>query len=193
VVNIPATPLHYPLAYTLYRLSSRRLDLPALVVGAVTPDLEIILFELAGRPSGVNRLVLHSLFGALLICPILVVLLRWAIYAPLARSILQTEIGHRETGLLLISSAAGALSHVLLDVPGHPYNPLLWPLTAETVNLFQSWTIINQAQAATHAVMALATAALLVTLARDARGLRNYLRRLFCNQGTPPEEAIPQG
>jgi len=193
VVNIPATPLHYPLAYTLYRVSSRRLDLPALVIGAMTPDLEIILFELAGRPGGVNRLVLHSLFGALLICPVLVVLLRWAIYAPLARTILQTEIGHRGTGLLLLSGAVGALSHVLLDVPGHPYNPLLWPLTAESVNLFQSWMIIDQAQAATHAVMVLATAAILVTLAKGAHGWRDYLRRLFCNQGTSPEEAVSQG
>jgi len=192
VVNIPASPLHYPLAYILYRASSRRLDLPALVLGAVIPDLEVIVFELAGRPSGVNRLVLHSLFGALLICPILVILLRWAIYAPLARSILQTEIGHRGMGLLLLSSVGGAVSHVLLDLPGHPYNPLLWPLTADTVNLFHSQTIINQAQAATHAVMALATAALLVTLARDARGWRTYLRRLFCNQWTSPEADTSQ-
>ena len=92
---MPATPFHYPLTYLLYRLSPQRLDLPALVAGAVIPDLEIVFFELAGRPGGINRLVLHSLFGAVVFCPILVVVLRWAVYAPLVRSIWRGEIGRR--------------------------------------------------------------------------------------------------
>jgi len=183
---MPATPLHYPLAYLLHRLSLRRLDLPALVVGAVIPDLEVVFFELAGRPGGINRLVLHGLFGAAVLCPILVLLLRWAVYAPLVRRLLQAEMDHRGMGVQFLSGAAGAVSHVLLDLPGHPYNPLLWPLTAESVNPVRNLTVINAAQAATHAVMALLTVALLGALAIGARDWRTYLRRLFCNQGGPP-------
>lgn len=184
VVNTPASPLHYPLAYLLYRISPRRLDLPALVVGAVIPDLEIVFFELWGRPGGIDRLILHSLFGAVVLCPAPVVVLRWVVYAPLARSIFRVEIGHKRMELLLLSGAGGAVSHVLLDVPGHPYNPLLWPLTAESISLFHNPTVIDQAQAATHAVMALVAVTLLIALAIGACGWRTYLRRLFCNQGT---------
>jgi len=186
---MPATPLHHPLAYLLYRLSPQRLDLPALVVGAVIPDLEIVFFELAGSPGGINRLVLHSLFGAVVFCPILVVVLRWAVYAPLVRSIWRGEIGRRGMGMQLLSGAGGAVSHVLLDLPGHPYNPLLWPLTAESVNLFHSPAVIDQAQLASHAVMAFVGVALLVALVIGARDWRTYLSRLFCNQGTSSSEA----
>jgi len=182
VIKMPAIPLHYPLAYLIYRVSPRRLDLPALVVGVVIPDLEIVYFELAGRPGGLNRLVLHSFFGAAVLCPTLVLLLRWAVYAPGARRILRAEINYRGTGVQLLSGAGGAVSHILLDLPGHPYNPLLWPLTSDSVNLFHNLTVINEAQAATHAVMALVAVALLAALAMDARDWRTYLRRLFCNQ-----------
>lgn len=193
VVNMPANPLHYPLAYLFYRLSPRWLDLPALVVGAVIPDLEILFFELAGRPGGINRLALHSLFGATVLCPVLVVSLRWAVYAPLTRSILRAEIGHRDVGVQLLSGAGGAVSHVLLDLPGHPYNPLLWPLTAESVNLFHSLAVIRRAQAAIDVVMTLVGVTLLIVLAIGARSWRTYLCRLFCNERTPASEgAISQ-
>lgn len=186
---MPANPLHYPLAWLLYRFSARRLDLPALVVGAVIPDLEIVFFELMGRPGGINRLVLHSLFGAAVLCPVLVVALRWAVYAPLARSILRVEMDHRGMGSLLLSGAAGAVSHALLDLPGHPYNPLLWPLTSDSVNLFQSRTMIAQAQAASDTVMTVMALMILVVLAKGGGGWRAFLRRLFCNQGPPHKEA----
>lgn len=189
MVSLPATPLHYPLAWLFYRVSARRLDLPALVVGVVVPDLEIILFELMGRPGGINRLVLHSLFGAAVLCPALVVALRWAVYAPLARRILRVEMDHRGTRWLLLSGAAGAVSHALLDFPGHPYNPLLWPLTSESVNLFHSQAIIDQAQAMSHAVMALVGWMILVILAKGWDGWRTYLCRLFCNQEPPRKDA----
>jgi len=189
---MPATPLHYPLAYFLYRLSPRRFDLPALVLGAVIPDLEVLLFELAGRPGGANRLVLHSLFGAAVLCPTLVLLLRWAVYAPLARGVLHAEIGHRGAGMQLLSGVGGAVSHILLDLPGHPYNPLLWPLTPESVNLFHNLTVINQAQAATHVIMTLVAVALLVAQAIGAPDRRTYLERLFCNLGDSPSQKSPR-
>ena len=62
------TPLHYPVAYAVYRLSRRRLSLLGLVVGSMVPDLEVpILYALYGPLR--DRLVLHSILGGAFIVP----------------------------------------------------------------------------------------------------------------------------
>ena len=62
------TPLHYLIAYGLYKLSRRRLSLLGLVVGSVVPDLEVpVFYALYGPPR--DRLVLHSMLGGALIVP----------------------------------------------------------------------------------------------------------------------------
>lgn len=88
-------------------------------------DFEIVFFELAGQPGRLNRLVVHALFGASVLCSGLVVLLRWAVYASLMKGLLRAKISDRSVGLQLLSGVRGAVSHILLDLPGHPYNAFL--------------------------------------------------------------------
>ncbi len=142
---MPFTPLHYALAYAIERLARKsdlRLDMAGLAMGSFVPDLECVVIFLAVQHGLLSpeapwvrakRLVLHSIIGSItlgaLISLALVLVLYWLLRARLS--------GVRRPSLtnIYVSSAIGALSHVLLDALHHPYNPLLFPLTTENVSL----------------------------------------------------------
>ena len=133
---MPITPLHYPIAYALHRL---RLSwsLLGFITGAMVPDLEILVivsvFGLNGIPG--NRLVLHSLFGALTVGTLLSVLLVGFVAQPILLRLLSTDSSRirgacRVSWRLVAACSVGALSHVLLDVVTHPLNPVWWPFSS---------------------------------------------------------------
>ena len=130
VKSLPFTPLHYPVAYGLYKLH-KKLTLPGLAVGSMFPDLEIpVLISLIGT----DRLVLHSLLGAITIGTMLSVTFTITIYPILISYLfrIDEEKVKAKTKLslnLLFSCLLGNLSHVLLDFINHLYSPLFWPLS----------------------------------------------------------------
>jgi len=141
---MPLTPLHYSLAYAMRKVSKRagiELDMAGLAMGSFVPDTECPVFFLlswAGLldPSEpyveAKRLVLHSILGSLTLGALISVLVVVALYR-----LFEGELGgRRRPGLtgLYISSALGALSHVLLDALHHHYNPLFFPFTWDSVN-----------------------------------------------------------
>ncbi len=137
-LDLPVTPLHHPLAYFIYRLN-KSLSLPGLIVGSMFPDLEnpfLVLFLGTEVP---HRLVLHSIFGAATIGTFLAVIFTVKIYPYLVSSLFHVnkERVKRKCKLslgLVVSVLVGILSHVLLDVTNHTYNPLFWPFSSTFVN-----------------------------------------------------------
>jgi hypothetical protein len=125
------TPFHYPVAYVIYRLRGS-FSLPALIVGVMVPDLEIPFIVLLFGTSVPERLVLHSLLGALTAGTVLSVAITVLVYPRLISAILPVD-GNRVKEKCCLSSSLvlccllGGLSHVLLDVVNHAYNPVLWP------------------------------------------------------------------
>ncbi len=103
------------------------------------PDLEnpfLVLFLGTEVP---HRLVLHSIFGAATIGTFLAVIFTVKIYPYLVSSLFHVnkERVKRKCKLslgLVVSVLVGILSHVLLDVTNHPYNPLFWPFSSTFVN-----------------------------------------------------------
>ncbi|MCF2137378.1 MAG: DUF4184 family protein [Candidatus Thorarchaeota archaeon] len=127
---MPLTPLHYPAAYIMKR-AFRRLPLPALVVGAVIPDVEVPILVIF-FPSLPDHLLLHSLIGAFTIGLLLAVIVTRYLYTPIITTIFKVDRNDlseqcRITPLLVLACALGILSHLLLDFPMHPFNPLFWP------------------------------------------------------------------
>ncbi len=124
------TPFHYPLAYVISKFDGR-LSLPGLVVGSMLPDLEIpFMVLLFGMPS--DRLVLHSLLGAVTIGTLLSMLLTVLVYPRLTSAVfpvskLTVEEKCRFSWSLACSCLLGGVSHVLLDITNHAYNPVFWP------------------------------------------------------------------
>jgi membrane-bound metal-dependent hydrolase YbcI (DUF457 family) len=132
---LPLTPFHYPIAYFLYKLD-KRLSLPALIVGCIFPDLEIPIIILLFGTRIPNHLVLHSLLGSATIGTLLAIIITIQVYPSLVSYLFGVEKKKVKQKCklsfpLFISILVGGISHVLLDVTNHRYNPVFWPfLTA---------------------------------------------------------------
>ena len=128
---MPLTPLHHPIAYFIYKLD-KRLSLPGLIVGCMFPDLEIPFIVLLFGTNIPNRMILHSLLGSATIGTFLAVIVTIRVYPPLVSRLFQVNKERVESKCKLslavvFSVLVGNISHILLDVTNHPYNPVFWP------------------------------------------------------------------
>jgi membrane-bound metal-dependent hydrolase YbcI (DUF457 family) len=133
---LPLTPLHYPIAYFIYKLD-KRLSLPGLVVGCMFPDLEIPVMVLLFGTRVPNRMILHSLLGSATIGTFLAVIVTIRVYPSLVSRLFHVDKKKVESKCKLsfavvFSVFVGNLSHILLDVTNHPYNPIFWPFLPAT-------------------------------------------------------------
>ena len=130
---MPLTPFHYPLAKIIHLIDRKAsLVLPALIVGSMVPDLEVPFVYYLSGTWGEDRMVLHSLLGGLTLGTIITVLFTILIYPWLISAIFSIEKERIKkkcslSFMLIFSGLIGVLSHVLLDVTNHTYNPLFWP------------------------------------------------------------------
>ena len=128
---MPVTPLHHPVAYFIYMLN-KGLSLPGLIVGAMFPDLEIPFIVLLFGPQVPHRMVLHSLLGSATIGTLLALIFTVLVYPSLVSRLFHVDKKKVESKckfsfVVVFSVFVGNLSHVLLDITNHPYNPLFWP------------------------------------------------------------------
>lgn len=134
---MPLTPLHHPVAYFIYKLN-KQFSLPALIVGCMIPDIENPFITLLSDTTTPNRLVLHSILGAVTIGTALAVILTVQVYPYIVNKLFHVEKQKvankcKFSFALVISAMVGNLSHVLLDVLNHPYNPIFWPFQSAIV------------------------------------------------------------
>ena len=131
---MPVTPFHQPVAYVIYKLGGK-LSLPGLIVGSMVPDLEIPFIILALGTEVPHRLVLHSLLGAVTVGTILAIAVTVLVYPRLTSAVFRVDKHKvkekcRFSLGLVVSCVLGVISHVLLDVTNHAYNPVFWPFLA---------------------------------------------------------------
>lgn len=135
---MPLTPLHYSVAYLINRWK-RELSLPALVVSSMIPDLERpFIFIMTGGVHG--RLVLHSLLGAITLGTLLSILFTVFLYPTIVSFLFKIDKGMilekcRFSGMLILVSLFGCVSHVLLDSLHHEFNPLFYPFLNESFDM----------------------------------------------------------
>ncbi|MHA1935950.1 MAG: DUF4184 family protein [Candidatus Thorarchaeota archaeon] len=152
-IDLPLTLLHYPLALGISKLD-KRLSLPALAVGGVIPDLEVLPLFLFFSEIVPDHLILHSLIGALTIgtaISIFSVRFLWPSVVSRIFGVDREELNEacQVNSWVVLSCMIGVLSHLLIDYPMHWYNPLLWPLVSPFdlvgpfVLLFTPWGPIN--------------------------------------------------
>ena len=135
---MPITPFHHPVAYLIYKLGGK-LSLPAVIVGSMLPDLEIPFMVLLFGNSVPTHLMLHSILGSLTVGTAIAVAITVLIYPKITSTIfpidkLKVKQKCKFSLTLVFSCAIGCLSHALLDVANHTYNPVFWPFltSAET-------------------------------------------------------------
>ena len=128
---MPFTPLHYPYAWMISRLD-KRLPLPALIIGAVIPDIEVPFLIIFFRGVLPDHFILHSLIGSLSIGLVLSLLVMRYIYPVIISAIFGVDKKRlvercQITRYAVLAAILGILSHLLIDYPMHPYNQILWP------------------------------------------------------------------
>jgi len=106
-------------------------------VGCMFPDLEIPFMALLFGSQVPNRMILHSLLGATTIGTFLAVIFTVRVYPTLVSRLFHIEKEKVESKCklsfaLFFSVFVGIISHVLLDVTNHPYNPVFWPFLSAT-------------------------------------------------------------
>jgi len=137
---MPATPLHCSVAYLINRWKPQ-LNLPALLVGSMAPDLEIpILFLVTG--GFWDRLVLHSLLGAATLGTFLSVLLTVFLYHRVVSFFFKldrerVEERCRFSSVLVVSCIVGGVLHVIVDSMTHEFNPVLYPFVKDSFDVLR--------------------------------------------------------
>ncbi len=137
--SLPVTPFHIPIANILAKLNGKiSLSLPAIIVGSMVPDLEIAFIPfLTGGTQ--DRLVLHSIIGGLTFGTVISIALTVLLYTPVTSAIFpinksQVKAKCTFSVAVIFSCFIGCLSHVLLDVCNHAYNPIFWPFQSATTS-----------------------------------------------------------
>lgn len=177
---MPYTPIHWSIAY-LAREIKPSLSLPALIVSTAVPDLEIpfVYIITGGR---FDRLVLHSLLGAVTLGTVISVVFTVFAYSPLISRLfrLDSKIVRdrcRFSWSLVAVCLLGNLSHVLVDSLHHAYNPLLYPFNS---NSFDALVLMNNWVLATVIVQSSFLALLVLFVIREVKhGTENIWARLL--------------
>jgi membrane-bound metal-dependent hydrolase YbcI (DUF457 family) len=96
----------------------------------MVPDLEVpFIWVLTGTG---DHMVLHSLIGGLTLGTFIAVAITVLLYPPIIGAVFPVNKAKLKekcvfSAALVGSCAIGVLSHVLLDVMNHAYNPVFWP------------------------------------------------------------------
>ena len=105
----------------------------------MVPDLEIPFMVLLFGTNTPTHLLLHSILGSLTVGTAIAAAITVLIYPKLTGAIfpinkLKVKQKCKFSLTLVFSCAIGCLSHALLDVTNHTYNPVFWPFltSAET-------------------------------------------------------------
>jgi len=123
--------MHYPVAWGLSKLD-KRLSLPGLIVGSFLPDIEVPFLLIFFSGLLPDHLILHSLIGAVMVGTVISIFVTVYLYPILTSWLFHLdkakikEVCRFSPGLAL-SCMLGNLFHIFLDIPMHPFNPVLWP------------------------------------------------------------------
>ncbi len=146
---MPLTPFHAAIPWLAYVRRPAAFSFWALTLGAMMPDLEVIPLFVFTPDIYHARGPMHSLLGALTFDAALTVLAVLVLFPPALRWLDRRWSGTdvfrfagqdlradpRGLRTLYGSAVLGGLTHVVVDVPSHAYNPLLWPVSAEPFKL----------------------------------------------------------
>lgn len=138
---MPATPFHAVVAWLPYLRWPRAFSFWALTLGAMVPDLEVPVALVLTGDIHVARGPMHSVVGVLTLNAAIAVLAVWFLVPPAIRwarrrwpnprlwrfagqDLLRDP---RDAATLYTCAALGGLTHILVDVPTHAYNPVWWP------------------------------------------------------------------
>ncbi len=101
-------------------------------MGSFIPDIEVPILMIFFNGVLPDHFILHSLIGALTIGTVISTMVTVMFYPFLTSLFFRIDIDKtkeicRLSPALVLSCMLGNIFHILLDVPMHPFNPVLWP------------------------------------------------------------------
>jgi len=135
---MPSSLGHFAVAYAIHR-SRKTLSLPALIVGSVISDIDILIYYLTKESFAIGRELLHSIVGVATLGTLISVLLTVLLYPKIVSTFfgIDKEEAKQECRLsatTIVSCFLGGLSHVIIDSLCHNYNPLFYPFTRQSID-----------------------------------------------------------
>jgi len=135
---MPSSLAHFTVAYTIHR-SRKTLSLPALIVGSIISDIDILIYYLTKESFAIGRELLHSLVGVATLGTLISVFLTVLLYPKIVSTFFGVDEKEakqecRFSATTVISCFLGGLSHVIIDSSCHNYNPLFYPFTRQSVD-----------------------------------------------------------
>lgn len=135
------TPLHIAFVWAI-KPRFRKLHFAALTVGAVIPDIEPLIAWMFGWSVfcgwdfpcslGPDRLVLHSIVGAITIdIALTIIFVKMMGKLDVERRGICGFANVNTNAAFFASAAIGSLSHVFVDWLHHPANPIFWPFLVD--------------------------------------------------------------
>ncbi len=137
---MPLSPFHLGFAWPVWMLNRKKLHFMSLSFGSMVPDIEVLPLMLLNGEGERARGPMHSFLGALTFDILVVMLIVFFIVPPVGRWVRRNskERWHifagvdvtrapTDIGWALLSALIGTLSHVIIDVFTHEYNPIFWP------------------------------------------------------------------
>ncbi|MBY9014074.1 MAG: hypothetical protein KGD68_00135 [Candidatus Lokiarchaeota archaeon] len=108
------------------------MNLPGLIVGSFIPDIEVPILIIFFNGVLPDHFILHTLIGALTLGTLISTLVTIMLYPILTSWFFRLDKVKvkeicRLTLALVLSCMLGNVFHILLDIPMHPFNLVLWP------------------------------------------------------------------
>ena len=139
---MPLTPLHPVPVWLPYVRWPRAFSFWALTFGSMANDLEYVFAFLTTGHLTHGRGIMHSVLGVLTINALATIVFVYLFVPPFLRWVERRwptrpdlfrfagqDLRRDPRDLLTVYTCAafGGLTHILIDLPTHGYNPLLWP------------------------------------------------------------------
>lgn len=170
---MPANFLHPVFAYIINKWKPG-FSLPALLVGSIIPDIEVIPIYFFTNGE-IDRLIFHSIIGAMTLGTIVSIATVMFVYPRFVSLVFRIDIKDirkkcRFSATLIGACIIGNLSHVLIDATSHEYNPLLYPIIGESVNVFRISSEVIFDRQVINLVLILLAIIILVLIRRGQNG-----------------------
>ena len=134
--------LHWVTVWPLFVYRPNKFNFFALSIGSIIPDLEALILFLFVEDSWKARSIMHSILGAFTL-DLIIVLITTIYIVPIIIKYMDRKIENKKvflfsktdlrqhktnTKVIVYSGLIGTVSHVLIDIIHHPYNPLTFPI-----------------------------------------------------------------
>ena len=178
---MPSSISHSTVAYIIHKLN-KTLILPALIVGSIVPDIDILIYYLTVGSLNMGRELFHSIVGMATYGTLISVVITVFAYPRIVSTVFrldkeETKQACRFSKTLVVSCLIGGFSHILIDSSCHDYNPLFYPFTKQSIDVLlftNDWKLSYAIVEISILIM------LLITLIVETRkGIKGFWKRIL--------------